>query len=41
MVHVPKIKIPNAPIFDTSNFEQTEGESLRYAWYRIKELHTA
>jgi hypothetical protein len=41
MIYVPKIKIPDTPIIDTSTFEKIEGEYLRDAWYRIKELHTA
>jgi hypothetical protein len=39
VVCVPRIKVPEALVFDTSTFEQTEGKSLRDAWYRIKELH--
>jgi hypothetical protein len=40
MVYVSKNKISDFPIFDTSTFEQIEGESLKDAWYRIKAMHT-
>jgi hypothetical protein len=41
MVYVPKNKISDFPIFDISVFEQSEEESLKNAWYRIKAMHTA
>jgi hypothetical protein len=41
MVYVPKNKISYFPIFDTLVFEQSEEESLKDAWYRIKAMYIA
>jgi hypothetical protein len=39
MVYVPKNNISDFLVFDTSNFKKIEGESLKDAWYRIKDIH--
>jgi hypothetical protein len=40
MVYVPKNKISNFLIFDTSIFEHIDEEFMKDAWYRIKAMHT-